>query len=42
MLLCLRVRGLGCSKSDGVLDVEAVWPYYQSLIDKYMPGKLEW
>lgn len=30
------------SKSDGVLDVEAVWPYYQSLIDKYMPGKLEW
>ena len=19
-----------------------LWPYYQSLIDKYMPGKLKW
>lgn len=30
------------SKSDSVIDVDAVWPYYQTLIDKYMPGKLEW
>ena len=22
------------------VDVEAVWPHYQALIDKYMPGKL--
>ncbi len=25
-----------------VPDVEELWPYYQSLIDKYMPGKLMW
>lgn len=25
------------------LDIEALWPYYQSLIDKYLgPGKLKW
>eukprot|EP00939_MAST-03C_sp_MAST-3C-sp1_P003247 g3247.t1 len=23
-------------------DVKALWPYYQSLIDKYCPGKLSW
>ena len=23
-------------------DVEALWPYYQRLIDKYCPGKLDW
>ena len=22
--------------------VEEHWPYYQGIIDKYMPGKLEW
>jgi len=27
---------------DNILDVEALWPYYQSLIDKYMPGRLMW
>jgi inositol oxygenase len=30
------------SKSDAPPDVEALWPYYQGLIDKYMPGKLKW
>ena len=27
---------------ENVIDVEALWPYYQTLIDKYMPGKLKW
>lgn len=22
--------------------VDDLWPYYQNLIDKYMPGKLKW
>jgi len=30
------------SKSEVLPDVEKLKPYYQSLIDKYMPGKLEW
>ncbi|KAG8182524.1 hypothetical protein JTE90_002062 [Oedothorax gibbosus] len=30
------------SKSPEVPDIEALTPYYQSLIDKYVPGVLEW
>lgn len=30
------------TKADTRPDVEALWPYYQSLVDKYMPGKLWW
>lgn len=30
------------SKSDELPDVEKLQPYYQSLIDKYCPGKLKW
>jgi len=30
------------TKSDETPDVEALRPYYQSLIDKYCPGKLRW
>ncbi|CAB3987807.1 Inositol oxygenase [Paramuricea clavata] len=30
------------SKADTLPDVEKVKPYYQSLIDKYCPGKLKW
>jgi inositol oxygenase len=30
------------SKSDELPDVAALKPYYQSLIDKYCPGKLKW
>eukprot|EP00794_Sanderia_malayensis_P014058 gene14058-15522_t len=30
------------SKSDSIPDIQAVMPYYQSLIDKYCPGKLKW
>jgi len=30
------------TKSDDVPDVEALKPYYQSLIDKYIPGILNW
>ncbi|XP_065054180.1 inositol oxygenase-like [Rhopilema esculentum] len=30
------------SKSDSLPDIEALKPYYQSLIDKYCPGKLKW
>jgi inositol oxygenase len=30
------------SKCDDAPDVEALMPYYQSLIDKYIPGVLEW
>ncbi|KAM3963938.1 inositol oxygenase-like [Aphomia sociella] len=29
------------TKSAGIPDVEALWPYYESLIEKYMPGLLE-
>ncbi|XP_052752073.1 inositol oxygenase-like [Galleria mellonella] len=29
------------TKSAAIPDVEALWPYYESLIDKYMPGILE-
>jgi len=30
------------SKSPDMPDLEELRPYYQSLIDKYMPGKLKW
>lgn len=30
------------TKADSRPDVDALWPYYQALIDKYMPGQLEW
>uniref|UniRef100_A0A6G1S7N2 Inositol oxygenase n=1 Tax=Aceria tosichella TaxID=561515 RepID=A0A6G1S7N2_9ACAR len=30
------------TKSSPVPDIEALTPYYQSLIDKYIPGKLKW
>ncbi|XP_013167610.1 PREDICTED: inositol oxygenase-like [Papilio xuthus] len=30
------------TKSAGIPDIEALWPYYESLIDKYIPGELEW
>ena len=30
------------SKSDDLPDVESLKPYYQTLIDKYVPGVLEW
>ena len=30
------------TKADSRPNVEALWPYYQTLIDKYMPGKLSW
>ncbi|RZC41904.1 inositol oxygenase, partial [Asbolus verrucosus] len=30
------------TKSAEVPDIEALWPYYEKLIDKYMPGELEW
>lgn len=30
------------TKSSPVPDIEALMPYYQSLIDKYLPGKLKW
>lgn len=30
------------SKSEEVPDIEAIQPYYQSLIDKYVPGVVSW
>jgi inositol oxygenase len=30
------------TKADQRPIVEDLWPYYQSLIDKYLPGKLDW
>ena len=30
------------TKSEEVPDIEALMPYYQSLIDKYIPGKVKW
>ncbi|XP_055913898.1 inositol oxygenase [Eupeodes corollae] len=30
------------TKSERYPDIDLLWPYYQSLIDKYCPGELEW
>jgi inositol oxygenase len=30
------------TKSDEKPDIEKLWPYYQDLIDEFMPGKLDW
>jgi inositol oxygenase len=30
------------TKAGDAPDPEALKPYYQSLIDKYLPGKLKW
>lgn len=30
------------TKSAGVPDIESLWPYYEKLIEKYIPGELEW
>mmetsp|Transcript_2005 Transcript_2005/g.4516 ORF Transcript_2005/g.4516 Transcript_2005/m.4516 type:complete len:296 (-) Transcript_2005:126-1013(-) len=30
------------TKSDDKPDIDALWPYYQSLIEKYLPAKLKW
>lgn len=30
------------TKSENVPDIKKLWPYYQNLIDKYIPGILEW
>ena len=30
------------TKSPDLPDAEALKPYYQSLIEKYIPGKLKW
>ncbi|KPJ12988.1 Inositol oxygenase [Papilio machaon] len=30
------------TKSAAVPDIEELWPYYERLIDKYIPGELEW
>ncbi|KAG5673544.1 hypothetical protein PVAND_003584 [Polypedilum vanderplanki] len=30
------------TKSSEIPNIQALWPYYQKLIDKYIPGSLEW
>ncbi|XP_026474155.1 inositol oxygenase isoform X2 [Ctenocephalides felis] len=30
------------TKSEEIPDIDKLWPYYQGLIDKYIPGILEW
>jgi len=30
------------TKADVRPDIPALWPYYQGLVDKYLPGKLAW
>lgn len=30
------------TKADSPPDMSELWPYYQSIINKYMPGKLHW
>jgi len=30
------------TKADERPDMEKLWPFYQEIIDKYMPGKLQW
>lgn len=30
------------TKADAEPDLKALWPYYQSLVDQYIPGVLEW
>lgn len=27
---------------NNALDIDELWPYYQTLVDKYLPGKLRW
>lgn len=40
-ILCFNRYDL-YTKSSEIPDIEALWPYYQKLIDKYIPGSLEW
>lgn len=40
-VLCFNKYDL-YTKSEVMPDIEALWPYYEGLIDKYMPGVLEW
>jgi hypothetical protein len=30
------------TKASAVPDMDLVWPYYQAIIDKYMPGNIQW
>ncbi|XP_046964292.1 inositol oxygenase-like [Vanessa cardui] len=30
------------TKSAAIPDIEALWPYYENLIEKYIPGTLQW
>ncbi|GMF37799.1 unnamed protein product [Phytophthora fragariaefolia] len=30
------------TKADVRPDVQELWPYYQAIIDKYLPGQLSW
>ncbi|CAH2093544.1 unnamed protein product [Euphydryas editha] len=30
------------TKSAAIPDIESLWPYYEKLIEKYIPGELEW
>lgn len=30
------------TKSQAIPDIEKLWPYYEQLIEKYIPGVLEW
>ena len=30
------------TKCERQIDVDEVWPHYQALIDRYLPGKLDW
>ena len=30
------------TKSETIPDIESLWPYYEKLIEKYIPGELEW
>ncbi|KAI4455093.1 myoinositol oxygenase [Holotrichia oblita] len=30
------------TKSEKIPNIEELWPYYESLIEKYLPGVLEW
>lgn len=30
------------TKSEEIPDIQNLWPYYEKLIEKYIPGELEW
>ncbi len=41
-IICLNSKYDLYTKSSEIPEVEKLKPYYQNLINKYIPGELEW